>query len=207
MRLVVAGGGVAGLVAALGAARAGHEAVVVERDVVDPGLPPLAALALERRGIPHYLQPHAFLPRGRQELADWAPDVLDRLVDAGAHTQHLARKLLGPPQCGDEDLVYLWVRRPIIEWALRRAVAAEPAIEIRAGVRVTGLLAEDHNGVRRGRGVTLDAGEPVVGDVVVDALGRYRSPPGWARAPGEPTECGAIYYCRYFELRDGVDYI
>src|SRR5215208_4697946 len=169
MRLVVAGGGVAGLAAALGAVRAGHEAVVVERDVVDPGLPPLAALEVERRGIPHYLQPHAFLPRGRQELADWAPDVLDALVDAGAHAQYLARKLSGPPQRGDEELVYLWVRRPIIEWALRRAVAAEPAIEIRARVRVTGLLAEDHNGARRVGGVTLDGAEPVRADIVVDA--------------------------------------
>jgi 2-polyprenyl-6-methoxyphenol hydroxylase-like FAD-dependent oxidoreductase len=207
MRLVVAGAGVAGLAAALAIARAGHEAVVVERDVVDPGLPPLAALEVERRGIPHYLQPHAFLPRGRRELADWAPDVLDALVDAGAHAQYLARKLSGPPQRGDEELMYLWVRRPIIEWALRRAAAAEPAIEIRAGVRVTGLLSEDHNGARRVGGVTLDAAEPVRGDIVVDALGRYRAPPGWARAPGDPTECGAIYYCRYFELREGVDHL
>ncbi len=179
---------------------------MLERDVIDPWVPPQAALALERRGIPHYLQPHTFLPRGRRELADWAPDVLNALLEAGAHTQHLARKLLGPPQRGDEDLVYLWVRRPIIEWALRRAVATEPAIEIRAGVRVTGLLGEDVNGAQRIRGVTLDPGEPVRGGLVVDALGRYRSPPGWARAPGEPTDCGAIYYCRYFELREGVDY-
>jgi len=207
MRLVVAGGGVAGLAAALAVARAGHEAVLVERDVLDPWAPPQAALAIERRGIPHYLQPHAFLPRGRRELSDWAPDVLTALADAGAHTQHLARRLRGPPQPGDEELVYLWVRRPIIEWALRRAVAAEPTVEIRAGVRVTGLLTEDHNGARRVGGVVLDAGEPVVGDLVVDALGRYRSPPGWARAPGEPSDCGAIYYCRYFELREGVDYL
>jgi 2-polyprenyl-6-methoxyphenol hydroxylase-like FAD-dependent oxidoreductase len=36
MRVVVAGGGVAGLAASLAIARAGHEAVVLERDVVDP---------------------------------------------------------------------------------------------------------------------------------------------------------------------------
>jgi hypothetical protein len=67
--------------------------------------------------------------------------------------------------------------------ALRRAVAAEPAIEIRAGLRVSGLLADDHNGARRVDGVMLDGAEPVRGDIVVDALGRYRAPPGWARAP------------------------
>ena len=41
-----------------------------------------------------------------------------------------ALKLHGPRQEGDEDLVYLWVRRPVIEWALRRAAAADPSVEI-----------------------------------------------------------------------------
>ena len=206
MKFVVAGGGVAGLAASLAVVRAGHEAVVLERDCVDPDGSPHAAFDVERRGIPHYFQPHAFLPRGRRLLLDWAPDVLDTLLDAGADQQDLALKLQGPWQPGDEDLVYLWVRRPIIEWALRRAAAAEPAVEIRAGVRVTGLLTNE-NEAPRAAGVAVDEGAPVRGDVVVDALGRYRCPPGWARAAGEPTDSGAIYYCRYFELADGVEHL
>jgi hypothetical protein len=99
------------------------------------GGPPDGAFDVERRGIPHYFQPHTFLPRGRRLLADWAPDVLDMLVDAGADPQDLALKLHGSRQPPDEDLVCLWVRRPVIEWALRRAAAAEPAVELRAGVR------------------------------------------------------------------------
>ena len=83
MKFVVAGGGVAGLAASLALARAGHDAVVLERDPVHPGGPPDGAFDVERRGIPHYFQPHAFLPRGRRLLADWAPDVLDTLLDAG----------------------------------------------------------------------------------------------------------------------------
>jgi 2-polyprenyl-6-methoxyphenol hydroxylase-like FAD-dependent oxidoreductase len=206
MRFVVAGGGVAGLAAALGVARAGHSAVVLERDVVSPGLPPQDAFAAERRGIPHYQQPHAFLPRGRRVLADWAPDVLDLLLDAGAHLQDLAVKLHGPREPGDEDLVYLWARRPLVEWALRRAAAAEPAVELRAGVHVTGLLTEGE-GTPRATGVTLDDGGPVAGDVVVDALGRYRTPPGWPRAAAEPIDSDAVYYCRYFRLADGADHL
>ena len=205
MRFVVAGGGVAGLAASLAIARAGHHAVVLERDLVDPDGSPQGAFAVERRGIPHYLQPHAFLPRGRRLLSDWAPDVLGALLDAGADPQDLALKLHGQRQAGDEDLVYLWVRRPIIEWALRRAAAAEPAVEIRAGVRVTGLLTSE-NGMPRATGVAVDGGESVRGDIVVDALGRYRCPAGWPRAAGEPTDSGAIYYCRYFELADGVEH-
>ena len=169
MKFIVAGGGVAGLAASLAIARAGHHVVVLERDLVDAGGPPGAAFDVERGGIPHYLQPHAFLPRGRRLLADWAPDVLDTLLDAGADPQDLALKLEGPREPGDEDLIYLWVRRPIIEWALRRAAAAESAVEIRAGVRVTGLLMSE-NGLPRATGVAVDEGHPVRGDVVVLSL-------------------------------------
>jgi 2-polyprenyl-6-methoxyphenol hydroxylase-like FAD-dependent oxidoreductase len=203
MRCVIAGGGVAGLAAALAVARAGHEAVVLERDPIEASGPPETAFELERRGIPHYFQPHAFLPRGRRLLADWAPDVLDALVEAGADPQDLTLKLRGPRRPGDEDLVYLWVRRPVIEWALRRAAAAEPSVELVHGVRVAGLL----TGEGRAAGVAVEEGEPVRGDLVVDALGRYRTPPGWPRAAGEPTDSGAIYYCRCFELAEGVDHL
>ena len=206
MRFVVAGGGVAGLAAALAVARAGHEAVVLERDDVDPTVSSLGAPEAERRGIPHYLQPHAFLPRGRRLLADWAPDVLEALVEAGADPQDLALKLSGPRQPGDEDLVYLWVRRPVIEWALRRAADAEPAVEIRGGVTVGGLLTRG-DGATRAAGVAIEGGDAVRGDLVVDALGRYRCPPGGPRAGGAPTDSGAIYYCRYFELAEGVEHL
>src|SRR5215211_7656217 len=206
MKQVVAGGGVAGLAAALAVDRAGNHAVVLERDLVHSDATPHRAFDVERRGIPHYLQLYAFLPRGRRLLLDWAPDILDTLLDAGADPQDVALKLGGPRQPGDEDLVYLWVRRPIIEWALRRAAAAEPAIEIRAGVRVTGLLTSE-DGAPRADGVAVDDGHLVRGDLVVDALGRYRCPAGWPRATGEPSDSGAIYYCRYFELAEGVEHL
>src|SRR5215216_6261863 len=127
MRFVVAGGGIAGLAVALAVARAGHSAVVLERDAVEPDPSPDGAFDVARKGIPHFLQPHAFLPRGRRELGRLAPDVLDALLEAGADPQDLA----------------LWVRRPVIEWALRRAAAAEPAVELRSRVRITGLVTSD----------------------------------------------------------------
>src|SRR6187200_712854 len=100
MRFVVAGGGVAGLAAALAVGRAGHEAVVLERDAVDPEPSPEGAFAIERNGIPHFFQPHAFLPRGRRVLKGLAPDVLDELITAGADPQDLRDRLHGPEQPG-----------------------------------------------------------------------------------------------------------
>jgi 2-polyprenyl-6-methoxyphenol hydroxylase-like FAD-dependent oxidoreductase len=206
MRFVVAGGGVAGLAAALAVSRAGHEVVVLERDAVAAGPDPQSAFCDDRRGIPHFFQPHAFLPRGRRVLSSVAPDVLDALVEAGAEPQDVAKRLHGPPESGDEDLVYLWVRRPIIEWALRRAAAQEPGIELRPAAKVSGLAVAD-GPAPRAVGVALAHGEIVRGDIVVDALGRYRVPEGWRRRSQRQADCGALYYCRYFRLRNGVDHV
>ena len=206
MRFVIAGGGVAGLAAALAVARAGHEAVVLERDAVEPDGSPDRAFAVDRRGIPHFFQPHAFLPRGRRTLQALAPDVVADLIEAGADPQDLRDRLHGPMEAGDEDLVWLWVRRPVIEWALRRAAAAQTGVELRSGVQVTGLLTVE-NGATRAAGVLLGDREAVRGDIVVDALGRYRCPAGWPRPATEPIDSGAIYYCRYFALADGVEHM
>jgi 2-polyprenyl-6-methoxyphenol hydroxylase-like FAD-dependent oxidoreductase len=200
VRFAIAGGGVAGLAAGLAVARAGHQAVVVERDHVMAQDGPEDAFDVVRKGIPHFQQPHTFLPRGRQVLRSLAPDVVDTLLDVGAEEQDIAAKLSGERQPGDEDLVYLWVRRPVIEWALRRAAAAEPGVELLAGRHVTGLM-PDHGGL------LLDNNDAIAADVVVDALGRYRCPPNWPRAKAEPSECGAIYYCRYFALADGAEHL
>jgi 2-polyprenyl-6-methoxyphenol hydroxylase-like FAD-dependent oxidoreductase len=196
---------VAGLAAALALARAGHQAVVLERDGVVPWPDARSVFGEDRGGIPHFFQPHAFLPRGRRVLREF-PDVLGSLVDAGAEVQDIAARLRGEPQPGDEDLIYLWVRRPIIEWALRVAAAGEPAIELRPGARIRGLVADDGS-IPRARGVALEGGETVRGDVVVDALGRYRPPEGWPRRVARQADCGALYYCRYYELLDGVDHL
>jgi 2-polyprenyl-6-methoxyphenol hydroxylase-like FAD-dependent oxidoreductase len=206
VRFVVAGGGVAGLAAALAVARAGHEAIVLERDEGGMNADPMSAFEEPRRGIPHCFQPHTFLPRGRRVLKGLAPDVLAALLEAGAELQDVTARLQGRSEPVDEDLVYLWVRRPIIEWALRRAAAREPGIGLRQGVRIAGL-AREGGSAGRAAGVALEGGETISGDVVVDALGRYRPPEGWRRPVGKQADCGALYYCRYFRLRDDVDHL
>src|SRR6266508_5546140 len=124
--IVVLGGGVAGLSAALALARDGHQVTLVERDEVVVGQP-LEALEWERKGISHFMQPHAFTPRGRKEMRSIFPDVFDSLVAAGAWDLDLRPKIRGGESRPDDDeLVFLAVRRPVIEWALRSAVLAEP---------------------------------------------------------------------------------
>ncbi len=87
----------AGLSAALLLARDGHDVTLVERDRLHVG-DPTDAPSWERKGIAHFLQPHAFIPRGRLELREHLRDVYDVLLAAGAHDVDLRRKLPGSCQ-------------------------------------------------------------------------------------------------------------
>jgi 2-polyprenyl-6-methoxyphenol hydroxylase-like FAD-dependent oxidoreductase len=202
--VVVMGGGVTGLAAALLLARNGHRVTLIERDELGSGGAAQGATEWPRSGIPHFLQPHAFIPRGRSELRRHLPDVYAALLGAGAWDVDTRSKLNGPATDADEELQYLAVRRPVIEWALRQAVAAEPRVAIRAGARASGLLVD----AGRIAGVRVD-GAPVDADLVVDALGRRTPAHDWLAAhgistgPPESSACGVVYYSRYYRCRPG----
>jgi 2-polyprenyl-6-methoxyphenol hydroxylase-like FAD-dependent oxidoreductase len=212
LSIVVLGGGVAGLSAALALARDGHQVTLVERDEVAVG-EPLEALEWDRKGIPHFMQPHAFTPRGRKEMRSTFPDVFDSLVAAGAWDLDLRPKIRGgEPRPDDDELVFLAARRPVIEWALRRAVLAEPRIRVIADARATGLTSSRGEGTADRplvTGVQTTSGI-LVADLVVDAMGRRSPSTEWiAAAGGQPmdersTDCSIIYYCRYYQVRDGA---
>ncbi len=199
MRVIVLGAGIGGMATSVLLARDGHDVTLVERDEFGTGAA-LDSPRWERQGVPHFLLPHAFIPRGRYELRAGLPDVYDALVANGARDADLRPKMPpGEPVPGDEHFQYLAVRRPLVEWALRRAVLAEPRVTVRAGVRVDGLVRDGD----RVAGVTAGGGD-IDGDLVVDALGRRTPTPGWLGEPeGESSDCGVVYYSRYFKVRDG----
>ncbi len=212
MDVAVAGSGVAGLSAALLLARDDHRVTLIERDAVSPTDDWRDAWEWSRQGIPHFLQPHAFLPRGRVEMRRHLPDVYQSLLAAGATELDLRPKIVGGPRPEDEELQMLNARRPLIEWALWLAARREPGVTVMERTRVEGILTATRTGhagsIPHVTGVMTSNGE-VRTDLLVDAMGRTSQLPGWlvtagGERPNETLqECGLLYYSRYFRLREG----
>jgi 2-polyprenyl-6-methoxyphenol hydroxylase-like FAD-dependent oxidoreductase len=206
-RVVVAGGGVGGLGAALALARAGSAVVVLERDPLRDASSAAEAFAWERPGAPQTHQTHGFLARIVVLLRERFPDVLDALTRAGCTTMSGTAEL-GEPQPGDEDLSILIVRRTTFEWTLRRAVDAEPGIEVRSGTGIAGLLAAERPGGRPAvAGVVLEDGTEVRADAVVAATGRRGDVGAWLAPLGAPVpetirESGLMYLTRWYGVGD-----
>src|SRR5205809_1031116 len=74
----------------------------------------------------------------------------------------------------DDDLQYIAVRRPLIEWGLRKAVLTQPGIEVISDLTVRGIRV-DRASVRA---VDVD-GRALEVDIVVDAMGRRSPMPDW----------------------------
>ena len=208
--MVVVGGGVGGLATALALGRAGHRVTLLERDPLPALAGPEEAFAAERRGAPQAHQTHGFLARIVAVLGERFPDVLDDLRRAGCTVLPPALDL-GEPQPGDEDLAVLAMRRTTFEWVLRRAVLAEPGVEVRTAAGVAGLTAgaRPDGGPPQVDGVQLDDGTHLHADIVVAATGR-RGPVGsWLADVGvgldeTVRESGLVYLSRWYRLPEGA---
>jgi 2-polyprenyl-6-methoxyphenol hydroxylase-like FAD-dependent oxidoreductase len=208
--VVVCGGGVIGLSAAMMLARDGHDVTVLERDRED--VPDSVDEAWERwprHGVPQFRQPHNLFPRYRQILEAELPDVLSGLEQAGGTWIDFMANL--PPSIPDqthrpEDDRFRFItgRRPMVEYVHARAAAEEPRVSVRRGTSAERLLTRSSNGDRpHVTGVVTADGE-LRADLVVDAMGRRSPVAGWLEAMGarppaiNSQDSGFTYYTRYF---------
>jgi 2-polyprenyl-6-methoxyphenol hydroxylase-like FAD-dependent oxidoreductase len=190
--LLVVGGGVTGLSAAVLLARDGHKVTVLERDPAPQPSPERAWSGWERRGVTQFRLPHLFLARFTEILTAEAPDVLAALEDAGAFRSNrilqLPESVTGGPRPGDERFDQVTGRRPLVEAVLAAVAGAERGVVVRRGVAVRGLATDDASRGEhpRVRGVVTDAGETIEADLLIDASGRRSRLPDWLEAAGAP---------------------
>jgi len=216
-RIVVVGGGVAGLGAAMLLAGDGHQVTVLERDAAEPPADPAGAWdAWERPGLNQFRLPHAFLSGFCRVVDAELPEVARAAEAAGALRQNYITDILpasatGGWQPGDERFGWLTGRRAFMEAVLAASAEMAHGVRIRRGVSVAGLVSDGAAapGVPLVTGVRTRDGEVIAADLVADATGRRSALPGWlaeigATAPAEEAEdSGFVYYGRHFRSADG----
>jgi 2-polyprenyl-6-methoxyphenol hydroxylase-like FAD-dependent oxidoreductase len=208
-RVVILGGGIAGLGAAIALARQGYPVTLIERDPappVDRDQDPF--LTWERRGVPQFRLPHGFSARARNVLAAHAPDVLHRLRADGIEEINLFKRLVPSElwQPSDDEFTQLWARRPTFELALRRAAEAEAGVHlvcpaIASGLRLDGSPA----GPPRVTGVRLADGRELAADLVLDCGGQRSRVSRWLGTDGvhihaDVQDCEIVYFSRYYQF-------
>jgi 2-polyprenyl-6-methoxyphenol hydroxylase-like FAD-dependent oxidoreductase len=184
-RVVVVGGSLAGLLAARVLADHFDRVTVLERDRYPEGPHP-------RKGVPQAKHLHALLLRGRQLLEEYFPGFGTQMAEAGAPRFDVARDVawLTPAGWGvryESGLEMIAFTRDLLDWLVRRRLAAWSNVELRQGVDVTGLL-PDARGTCVGGVVIQDRGtggvERLSAELVVDASGRGSRLPQWLNSLG-----------------------
>ncbi len=103
--------------------------VVIDTDELTPTAGPDDAFVPGRRGAPQVRHTHGLLALLTATLRERFPDVLAGLVEAGGVEVDLAGRF-EDRRAGDAELRVLLARRTTLDWVLRRAAAAEPAVTL-----------------------------------------------------------------------------
>lgn len=213
--VVVTGGGMNGLSAAMLLAGDGHAVTVLERDASPPPAPGVAWESWDRRSVAQFRMLHLLLPQWRRIAEVELPEVVDDLGAAGAlrynTLDHVPAELVGDRRSEDGDVEILTARRPVVEAVVAAVAERTPGITIRRGVAVSGLAtgSSTASGVPHVSGVVTASGSTVRADLVVDATGRRSPLRGWLEAIDarpiieQEEDLGFVYYGRHFRSDDG----
>ena len=189
---VVIGAGLAGLAAAR--VLAGHfaQVTIVERDRLPAG-------PAFRKGVPQSRHLHVLLAQGLTLLNRLFPGIEDELTSAGAVRVRWLTEVLWLTAGGwgnrfDAGLSLLSCSRELLDWCIRRYLAAMPSVRLREGCQVVGLVGDRLK--KAVAGVTLRHRPPgastrpehedLPADLVIDASGRHSHLPQWLTALGYP---------------------
>lgn len=180
---VVIGGSVAGLLAARVLADRFTRVTIVERDALPAGPPQ------SRRGTPQDGHFHALMAAGLASIERLVPGFEADLAAAGAvpGDASLDAAYLLPAGWAPRfksGLRFRGASRRLVEWTIRRHVAALPNVSIVQRTRVTGLAVDGAGAVRGVVTVHDRSPEPIDADFVVDASGRGSRAPDWLDAAG-----------------------
>jgi 2-polyprenyl-6-methoxyphenol hydroxylase-like FAD-dependent oxidoreductase len=185
-RVVIAGGSLAGMLAARAAAAHFIEVAVLERDV-------FGATPAPRRTTPQSHHVHMLLKGGENAIDRMLPGFRQAIEQNGsvkmrAGLDFLAGSELGFAPRWDAGLELHGQSRWMLEHCLRqRVLESTPNIELRTGTTVRGLqLSED---AKRIDGVKLEAdghAANLKADLVIDATGRGEGGLRWLSALGVP---------------------
>jgi len=214
-RAVVIGGSMAGLFAARVLADRFGEVVVVDRDR-------FPAAAEFRKGTPQARHLHVLLARGGEIADRFFPGLTAELVAHGGvriawPTDVLWLTARGWARRFAPGIGFVSCQRELLEWAVRRRVAALANVRVREGTEAVGLLATGDGGavagVRlRARGAGPDAPlETLAAALVVEASGRNSRLPTWLADLGygppreETVDAGLGYATRDYAIPPGFD--
>ncbi|MFM2062529.1 MAG: hypothetical protein RLZZ507_2199 [Cyanobacteriota bacterium] len=188
---VVIGGSIAGMLAAQVLTRHFDRVIIVEKDLLGATAQPE-----QRPGVPQSLHVHGLLMRGQQILEQLFPGIVGELAESGAPMINWTADCpwLGFSGWSPRFRSHLATHtcsRNLLEWTIRKHLAANDRVELRSGTQVTSLLSNANK--TNFTGVRIRTGnEPeteIFADLVVDATGRNSRTPHWLQEMGyEPPQ-------------------